>query len=170
MTERWKSISGFEHYEVSDLGRVRSLDHEIECLSRWGQTVRKKVKGTYLQAGNSQGYPSVSLGKGNSVKVHRLVASAFLAPDCQRTHVNHKDGIRSNNFWENLEWVTQAENNQHALTLPRKAAKTLRPMLVAGMSVPSIAAAAVVIGVTPRAVRQAANLRRPCKGVEVAYG
>ena len=46
--------------------------------------------------------------------VHRLIASAFIANPSTLKEVNHKDGNRANNAVENLEWVTRAENNQHA--------------------------------------------------------
>lgn len=66
---------------------------------------------------NGRKYRKVQLSKGakgrKNFYVHRLVAEAFLAPDLERTHVNHKDYDTSNNGVDNLEWVTQQENNAH---------------------------------------------------------
>ena len=62
----------------------------------------------------TRGYLCVHLGKTKTALVHRLVALTYLEPDIDRPFVNHKDGVMSNNCVSNLEWCTQAENNQHA--------------------------------------------------------
>jgi len=62
------------------------------------------------------GYLCVSLrtpDRNVKVKVHRLVAEAFLGLDPVRTTVNHRDGIKTNNALSNLEWMTLAENIAH---------------------------------------------------------
>lgn len=128
--EIWKSIKGFEgYYEVSNLGRIRSLD----------RTVIHSKNGTFLYKGKdislnkiSSGYSQVSLTKENKVNrfmVHRLVAENFLeVPNdtnikCiegediseylsgnRRIEVNHIDENKSNNSVENLEWCTRLYN------------------------------------------------------------
>ena len=70
-----------------------------------------------LAQSNQYGYKSVSLREGGAQKtflVHRLVCAAFLPRDERRPNVNHKDGNKANNHIENLEWVTQKENIDHA--------------------------------------------------------
>jgi hypothetical protein len=62
------------------------------------------------------GYKTVRLFKEGKTKtkfVHRLIAENFLPNTSNKTHVNHKDGKKTNNWYENLEWVTHAENVQH---------------------------------------------------------
>lgn len=118
MVENWLSVIGYEGiYEVSDRGRVRSLDREVSYTTPGGLPVSYPVKGKYLKFGNTSGYFSVVLCKNGdpvSYLVHRLVATAFLANPENLTDVNHKDGNKHNNNIENLEWCTRSHNVQHA--------------------------------------------------------
>lgn len=121
-SEIWKPVLGWEDaYEVSNLGRVRSVDRV--AMRKDGKPL--KVKGRILLAKpNGRGYPRVTLNRGGEsgwALVHRLVADAFLdAPDgeigCLRGQfvINHKDGNKINNAVSNLEWVTTSENYHHA--------------------------------------------------------
>lgn len=99
-TEQWKTILGFEKYQISDLGRVKSLYRERKIIL--------KSKPDYY------GYLHVSLyGKQNKTcKIHKLVAIMFLGhtPSESRLVVNHKDFNRQNNKVYNLELVTNREN------------------------------------------------------------
>ena len=100
----WKDIKGYEGlYQISDDGKVRRL-------FKGGRT--KELK-------NRDGlYYTVSLSKGckkTSYSVHRLVAEAFIDVPTNHLEVNHKDGNKKNNNVENLEWVTQEENREHAI-------------------------------------------------------
>lgn len=117
MKEIWKPVVGYEgFYEVSNTGEVRSLDRI--CRGRSGRHVRR---GRVLkqQTVRGRGYQTVTLAarkKHKNHKVHRLVAFAFIKnEDCSKIFVNHKDGCKSNNRVENLEWCTRAENNAHAI-------------------------------------------------------
>jgi len=113
MSEIWKQAVGFEgYYEVSSLGRVRSLDRIANSRSP------RLVKGRTLKTPcNSDGYPTVKphiKGRGTSEKVHRMVAKAFLENTGDKEQVNHIDGDKSNNAINNLEWCSARENVRHA--------------------------------------------------------
>ncbi|SER52388.1 MULTISPECIES: NUMOD4 domain-containing protein [Pseudomonas] len=114
MQEVWKPISGFElFYEVSNLGRVRSLDRI--CQHKDGQTTRRA--GRVLKPGLRAGYPFVQLCDNETKKqehVHRLVAQAFCVKPEGCNVVNHLDGDRQNNLASNLEWTTNQGNITHA--------------------------------------------------------
>lgn len=117
--EQWRPVRGYEDlYEVSDAGRVRSLDRLQSCLSRWGEPCVRRIKGRVLrQNDNGSGYLMVHVSVGGcreSKLVHRLIAEAFLPSRPDRDFVNHIDGDKSNNSVENLEWCTRSENMQHA--------------------------------------------------------
>lgn len=104
MTEEWKKIDGTHGLiEVSTLGRVRSL-------LRPAMTVLKVQN-------DKKGYQRVRVtiyGQKMTFKVHREVAKAFIPNPENKPQVNHIDGNKANNAADNLEWVTNRENAQHA--------------------------------------------------------
>lgn len=111
--ERWKSLSEYENYEVSSLGRVRN--------NKTGRILKQSCRGGYMIAGLSLN------GKIKTIGVHRLVALMFLDNLENKPHVNHKDKIRSNNNITNLEWCTALENNIHKCsTLEQKTNQNLK--------------------------------------------
>lgn len=109
MNEIWKDIPGYEgKYEVSNLGRVRSL--------KFNKT--KILK----QDTNKRGYKRVNLyknGKKKNYWVHRLVAIAFISNPNNYKEVNHKDENTSNNNVKNLEWCTREYNNNYGTRTKR---------------------------------------------------
>ncbi len=110
MKEEWRDIKGYEgKYQVSNLGNVRSMNYH-----RKEGCVRLLIP----NESNENGYPYVILakekGKYKSLKIHRLVAEAFIPNPQNKPVVNHKDGNKKNNCVSNLEWMTILENNLHA--------------------------------------------------------
>lgn len=117
MTEVWKPVVGFEGlYEVSDLGRVRSLDRVVRRLNRWGQVSDFFCRGRLIRSGPHQGgYLSIHLYRGGEVKsttAHVLVAEAFIGPRPAGMEVCHNDGDKKNCAASNLRYDTPSGNNQ----------------------------------------------------------
>jgi hypothetical protein len=107
--EIWKDIEGFENYQVSSWGRVRSDNGIIKPYR------------------NGKGYLKVGLrknGKCNKKRVNRLVAMAFIENPNNYPFVDHIDGNKENNSITNLRWVTDKQNKEHAAKL-RKLAKSM---------------------------------------------
>lgn len=108
-TEQWKVIPGFDLYEVSNAGRVRSkdriLNNGICTFLRKGRILKPQDNGTkHLRVELKQD------GRRKREYVHRLVAEAFIPNPGQKPCVNHIDNDPTNNDVENLEWCTHQEN------------------------------------------------------------
>lgn len=110
--ENWKDIKGYEgHYQISDLGRVKSLKRWINNKSNGGYFLKEKIIKTNL----SNGYPVVGLnknGKQKKIRIHQLVAIAFLnhKPCGHKLIVDHIDNNKLNNTLKNLQIVTSRFN------------------------------------------------------------
>ena len=115
-SEVWKDIKGYEGiYQVSNLGRVRSLDREITYPN--GKIGLYKGKIIKLKM-SKYGYIVFHFSVGNKKKalsVHRLVAEAFIPNPENKKCVNHLDCNRANNKVSNLEWCTHQENVQYSI-------------------------------------------------------
>ena len=111
MIEKWKAVPGYEgRYEVSDQGRVRSLDNYVACgFEGKGQRL---VKGCILKPGGNAktGHVTVAIGKGNSKPVHQLVMLAFVGPPPAGHEVLHQNHVADDNRLSNLKYGTRSEN------------------------------------------------------------
>jgi hypothetical protein len=115
----WKYIPGYnKKYLLNKIGIVFSCLHNgrVKALS-------SRV--------DRAGYKTVRLynnGKTKTFFLHRLIAQLFIPNEFNKNKVNHKDGNKSSNWYENLEWVTHAENVQHAYDTGLN--NTLRPKII----------------------------------------
>ncbi len=101
MEEEWKEIEGWSEYLISNLGRVYSVRNDL--------ILKPNLAG--------DGYEQVHLsikGQKLHVYVHHLVAVAFVDGYFERAEVNHKNGIKDDNIFLNIKWVTKSENIIHA--------------------------------------------------------
>lgn len=112
--EEWKDINGYETlYQVSNMGRIRSVDRMVKNHHGTYYLKKGKIKS---QRKKNNGYLIVDLYKDNIQKtchVHRLVADAFIPNPYGKETVNHRDGVVTNNVLDNLEWATPREQNLH---------------------------------------------------------
>lgn len=115
--EEWRDIEGYEGlYQVSNEGRVRSVDIEIDAYNFNAKRNIKYIKKGCILAGSpdKNGYLQVTLCRGSKdhkrCKVHRLVALAFIPNPDNLPEVNHKDECKENNFADNLEWCDRVRN------------------------------------------------------------
>ena len=101
--EEWRLIEGYEGYQISNYGRVKSFKNNMIKILRpkleiWNYLIVRLSKNDVIRA----------------FKVHRLVAKAFIPNPDNKPQVNHIDGCKMNACASNLEWTTARENTQHA--------------------------------------------------------
>lgn len=113
--EYFKEIVDFEKlYAISNLGNVKPLERRVEHPITGIQIVKERI----LKPDLRRGYQYISLCKNGIVKgflIHRLVAVHFIDFIEEKNEVNHKNGIKTDNRVENLEWVNSSENQIHAV-------------------------------------------------------
>lgn len=105
--EEWKPVKGYEgKYEISNTGQTMSLNYQHTNNAKILKPVMRR-----------HGYFSVMLYSNGAYKhklAHRLVAETFVVNVFGKKEVNHKNGIKTDNHYENLEWVTPKENIRHS--------------------------------------------------------
>lgn len=114
--EIWKDVVGYEGaYQISNLGRVRSLDRKVNCCHNSQRLHKGKI---IIPFRSRPGYLRIELGTKKPRKhfVHRLIAKAFINNPENLPFINHKDGNKLNNDVSNLEWCDSLHNNRHAVT------------------------------------------------------
>jgi hypothetical protein len=123
--KEFKPVPGYEGlYEINIDGVVFSITRNVRCNKASTRTINGQMIKPMI---HSSGYPMVTLWKCNKSKsllVHRLIMMTFTDSDYTGMDVNHKNGIKTDNRIENLEWVTRKENIHHSirmgLTKPQK--------------------------------------------------
>lgn len=127
--EKWLPIEGFSRYEISNWGRVKSLERTTPNGNRGG--VRHRPEKIMKGCNFGYEYLKVNLrddsGKTHNKKVHRLVAQHFIPNPDNKPCTNHKDFNRCNNHIDNLEWVTYKENNDHKKAAGRARGRCSKP-------------------------------------------
>lgn len=118
INETWKPVVGYEGiYEISSLGNVKSLSRYIDGRIKGKKSLTKEK--ILKPALSKKGYLRVLLSndkKTKNISIHRLVASAFVQnlDNLKFNQVNHIDGNKLNNHYQNLEWCDIGHNNRHA--------------------------------------------------------
>jgi len=112
MTEEWRDIPGYEgKYQVSDMGRVRSLERRVRLVTRQAGETTRRVPPRILRPGPQKSrHVTVSLGRHNSKAVHALVLLAFRGPPPAGQEGLHQDHEPNNNRLSNLRYGTRSEN------------------------------------------------------------
>lgn len=103
ITEEWRSIAGAPGYIISNYGNIVGMNgYQLKTF--------KNKKGYLVFS-----MPIKAIGTTFSRGVHRIVAIAFIPNPLNLPEVNHKDGNKENNYYENLEWNTTKQNINHAI-------------------------------------------------------
>lgn len=117
MEEIWKDIKGYEGlYQVSNIGRVKSLNYNHTKKEKILKPIKDKKNYLYINL-----YKNVKI---KHIKIHRLVAEAFIPNPNNYPCVNHKDEDKSNNCVNNLEWCTYQYNNTYGTAIKRRVENT----------------------------------------------
>lgn len=106
--EIWRDVVGYEgQYMVSNLGRLKSISRRVNTWNGY-KTLPEKILIVKAQKNGYAKHTYLGL-------VHRLVARAFIPCSDYNLVINHKNGIKTDNRVENLEWCTHKENAEHAI-------------------------------------------------------
>ena len=122
--EIWKTIEGYEGYEISNLARVRSKDRIVSFSNGVDHFYRSEI----MKPAKSNGYLTIRLSNNKKIirtqYIHRLIANTFLDKIEGKNCINHINGDRSDNRLENLEWCTYSESSIHAVEVLNKKSRS----------------------------------------------
>lgn len=112
--EIWKDIPGFEgRYQAGSFGNIKSLSRIVNT-GTGKRNVLEIIRKVFVN--KKTGYAMVAIRVNKKFKqfsVHRLIGIAYLQNKEKKKEINHKNGIKTDNRVENLEWVTSSENSKH---------------------------------------------------------
>lgn len=165
MIEEWRPVVGYEgFYEVSNLGRIKSLERFTSNNIR----IREHIQKQQISKGGYMYVPLRKDGVRTNKRVHRLVAVAFIPNPEGKPQVNHIDEDKLNNSASNLEWVDGTTNINHGTAIERAHRVDCSPLTRAVLQLtpegkvvaeyPSQSKAAAAVGTT------AGNISNCCKG------
>lgn len=110
--EIWKPYNDI--LEISNHGRVKTIDRYSYGKGFKGSTTKKLIKGKFRVIQYLHKYPSIRDRK-KFLRIHRMVAEMFVPNPENKPEVNHKDCNKLNPYYKNLEWCTRLENTEHAI-------------------------------------------------------
>lgn len=169
--EEWRDIVGYEGlYQVSDLGRVKSLprlkrNFNVNTKRFDIITIPEKIRKPQL---TKYGYYRIGLTKNSKQvyhSVHRLVAEAFIPNSKNLLQINHKDENKTNNCVDNLEWCTAVYNANYGTRNKRSAEKQIKPIMCieTGVIYNSLTEASKKTGISKGNISSVCNHRKWCK-------
>lgn len=174
MEEIWKAIPDYENlYEVSNLGRIKSLERTKKTRSGALQKVPEKIRAlSYGTKGEHYAYVVLSKnGKNKTFLVHRLVASVFIPNPDNLPIVNHKDENKRNDSVDNLEWCDYSYNNTYRnIHLKRDLSNVNRKIIQYDLDMNEIKRWDSIVSITSSLNLQATNIIKCCKGERIHCG
>ena len=124
MKEEWKDIKGYEgYYQVSNLGRVKSLDRFVPHKTSKNIKINEKILKYHL---DDKGYCRIHIHKNNirkQFKIHKLVANHFLLKKENNYVVDHEDKNKLNNNVNNLRYVSHSKNTRNSNKIEKSYSK-----------------------------------------------
>lgn len=165
MNEEWKSLKGLvefgDYYEVSNLGRVRSIDRYVNTAKG-----KRIVKGKILAPRKlPSGYLRVHFSSDSihkEYRIHRLVAIAFIPNPHNLPEVNHIDECKENNCVDNLEWLSKIDNIRYSQNKPIRVFNKQTHKLIG--TYPSITEASQELGILATHITRVLKRKRKSAG------